>query len=618
MRRFPIISALILAIILTTSCQQDNWWQLYWWMQHQTSDEDKTEIPGFGDINWSQVVKDGLLSTDKDHAVTGMKATAKEAEGISTYFAGRSSEPVQLVLSIEFTGYTEPTSGITIKEGSMSFNISATKSDNTSGGVTYSASKYEASTSDDLQISDSTGEILTSFSTESIIGTAIATIEASASSAGTQTTITVSSVRNISFDLTSGTGKVSTDGVITDVSDTVTDPDKPAVPAIGSEKNPYEIVNESDIQVLATMIDPEAGTFYAELQNDLALAANQSAATIIVPSGYDIRIDLGGHKLTRISSTAPDDDSTVNTVGDNSRYIFDINGGTLFIQNGTIGGSLFENPSARIFQLNSGSLYLDSITAYSYTNNGGAVIYMYDGNIDIRNSELYSTYTVINIQSGTATIDNSKLYSISSNQLFDYSYALIAMGSLNIDNSEVYGMQGAISASGPDCYLGPGVYSEVSADVFDKIPDDYRTFYNNWDKSPNDNHVIQPGELFYALYVSGEQSDSVSTVVEGGTYISYSPYSTVTVGNSADGGAGYAAYAEIKDGVFENRGKGHVVKDVNDAGPSSYGYGVLTITGGEFKDTLDDTAQWLEGFIDPNNYHVTGPDAEGFYSVEAI
>lgn len=589
----------------------------------------------YAEVSWDSVVQQAVAQAgqgDKGGMISELVEAAEAPEiGASFRMAPRplAEEPsiANLVLSITFTGgYVDDASGVTINSGSMEFTLTANRTKAEDPTTSTVETRY------DVQSYTATTVALSMTATDSTT-TATVTAETIASDAASMTvtvkaevtagtSITDATAINVSLEVsTSTTGNVTINDTEHDA-ETVK-PETPVVePTIGSEEKPYEVASEADIEKIASMIETPSETFYVHLAKDIVLKENQTEATIVIPADYNVDIDLGGFNISRISSAAATDDTVPDSVGDDSRYIFDVSG-TLTVRNGSVGGTLFVNPSARIFQvMEGGHLILDEVTACSYGKNGGSTLYAFGGsNVEIYSSELYSSTCVFSLSVGAnATVRDSKIASVSSNKLQSYFYAVIADGTLDIDTTEVYGVQGAISASGKDCVLGEGVVAATIPNIFDEVPEDYETYYRNWDQvSDLSGGTIPNNLLFYAIYAAGEEAEDVSTIVKGGTYYSYSPYSTILVGNSNDGGAGHAAYAEIQGGTFENRGAGYVVKDVSGIGPADYGYGQLTITGGSFKDSKDNTKEWLEGFVDPSTHKVSdAPDADGYYTVTAL
>ena len=205
------------------------------------------------------------------------------------------------------------------------------------------------------------------------------------------------------------------------------------------------------------------------------------------------------------------------------------------------------------------------------------------------------------------------------------SYCLSFSGNeLYVEDTEIYGIQGAISSRGVNDVIAKGTRAVTSAETLDLMPSDYRIFYNNWDKSPNDNHIIQNGEIYHALYTDGGGANPSTTYINGGTFRTDSTMSTVQVGNTTRGDVGgpYDSYVYISGGTFENTTeKGEILVDFDDnppysEDPNSFGYGKCIVTGGTFKSPSHDMPASLEDFVDTENYQIIG--SSGTYTVTAL
>lgn len=578
-------------------------------------------------VQAGQGEKNGMIS---------MLVETTDAPAIGTSFRMAAmplaEEPTtaNLVLRITFTGgYVDESSGVAINSGIMEFTLTANKAtpeDTATSTVEtrYEVQSYIATTAsvsmtaaDSTATATVTAETITS-STVSMTVTVGAEIAAGSP-------ITGATATNVSLDVS-----MSTSGNIT-VNDSVYDaeevkPETPVVgPTIGSEEKPYEVASEADIEKIASMIETPSETFYVRLVKDIVLKANQTAATIVIPEGYNIDIDLNEFNISRKSATAPSDDSTLKSVGDDSRYIFDIYG-NFRISNGSVGGSLFEAPSARLFQVYSGNVVFDNITTYTFSSSGnGAGIWVYGGDVEVTGCTFYGTNYSISADAGNVTVTDSHLYNMATNQMPNFSYCLSFSGNeLYVEDTEIYGIQGAISSRGVNDIIAEGTLAVTSAETLDFMPSDYRIFYNNWDKSPNDNHIIQNGEIFHALYTDGGGANPSTTYINGGTFRTDSTMSTVQAGNTTpgDGGGPYDSYVYISGGTFENTTEtGEILVDFDDnppysEDPNSFGYGKCIVTGGTFKSPSPDMPASLEDFVDTENYQITG--SSGTYTVTAL
>lgn len=592
----------------------------------------------YAEVSWDSVVQQAVAQAgdgDQNGMISELvEAADTPAIGASFRMAAvplaEETSIANLVLSITFTGgYVDDASGVAINSGKMEFTLTATKTPPDASAATtetrYDVTSYTATTvALSMTSADSTAKAtVTADTITSSTVLMTVTVEAEVTAG---TSIKDATATNVSLEVSA-----STSGSVT-VNDSVHDaeevkPETPiAEPEIGSEERPYEVASEADIEKIASMIDNPSETFYVRLVKDIVLKVNHDAATIVVPKNYNIDIDLNGLNISRKSDTAPSDDSTPKSVGDDSRYIFDVYG-NLTIKNGSLGGTLFNNPSARMIQVFSGSLTLDEVTVSTYSNDSGAGagIWIEGGKLSLKDCTFYSSSVCVNIRLSDipieAEISGCHLYNMATNQMKGWAYCLINYGNLKIRDTEVWGMQGAISCSGPESYIEDGTVAVTSSKVFDYMPDDYRTYYNNWDNSPNDNHEIQNGEIFHAFYTDGGGANPTITYISGGTFRTESTMSTLQVGNTTygDGGGPYDSYVYISGGTFENTTEtGKILVDFDDnppysEDPNSFGYGKCIVTGGTFNSPSADMQASLEEFVDTENYQINGSD--GSYTV---
>ena len=591
----------------------------------------------YAEVFWDSVVQQAVAQAgqgEKNGMVSMLVETADTPViGASFRMAAlplaEESTTANLVLSITFTGgYVDDSSGVAINSGSMEFTLTANKtkieySETSTVETRYEVQSYTATTASVSMTA--TSSIAATVTTDTIANDTVSmtvTVEAEVTAG---TSIKGATAMNVSLKVSMSTsGNVTVNDSVYDVEEVK--PETPVVePAIGSEEKPYEVASEADIEKIASMIETPSETFYVRLVKDIVLKANQTAATIVIPEGYNIDMDLNEFNISRKSATAPSDDSALKSVGDDSRYIFDIYG-NFRISNGSVGGSLFAAPSARLFQVYSGDVVFDNITTYTFSSSGnGAGIWVYGGDVEVTGCTFYGTNYSISADAGNVTVIDSHLYNMATNQMPNFSYCLSFSGNeLYVEDTEIYGIQGAISSRGVNDVIAKGTLAVTSAETLDLMPSDYRIFYNNWDKSPNDNHIIQNGEIYHALYTDGGGANPSTTYINGGTFRTDSTMSTVQVGNTTrgDGGGPYDSYVYISGGTFENTTeKGEILVDFDDnppysEDPNSFGYGKCIVTGGTFKSPSHDMPASLEDFVDTENYQIIG--SSGTYTVTAL
>ena len=595
----------------------------------------------FGTVAWDNVIESAVGQAG-DGLVNGMRSTLVEIgepTGSSSMVRTMSASPladgpevratpVEMLLTIFFDGFTDRVSGVSISSGTMEFTLSAEKTETTDTETSttttrYQVESYTATTTQNLAMSGNGAEANVNVAEISNITASMTVFVSSTVTAGEE--ITSATAVNVSMNVSTSTGSITVNNDDYDIEEVI--PDTPVVPepVLGAESRPYQVYEADDVAVLQSVIAKPSEKFYVELMNDLTLP--KGFPSIVIPSGYNIDLDLGGYRLSRISETAPTEATgTPKTYGDDSStYLITVDGGTLSIHDGILGGTLFTSPVARIIYVDKGGVIdMENLEVYQFTNTRGSTININDGSAQIDGIKVYATYYALFINTGAeAEVENSTFCSIASNQLVSkdssgYAYAVSANGTLNMDNSTVRGIQGAISINGGSATLGADIKSYVTKDIFQNVHADYHTYYMNWLSTPAESHELVDNELWSALYVSGEYTES-SVIVNGGEYTSEGNAGTVRVGNSGDGGVGEAAGAIINDGVFANIGPGRVVIDENAVGPGEYGYGILTINGGKFKDSKDDTVAWLNGFVNPETHRVSDtPASDGYYSVSAL
>ena len=293
----------------------------------------------YAEVSWDSVVQQAVAQAGQGerNGMISMLVETADTPVIGASFRMAAlplaEEPTiaNLVLSITFTGgYVDAASGVTINSGSMEFTLTANRTkaeDPTTSTVEtrYDVQSYTATTvalsmtaTDNTTTATVTAETITSDAASMTV-----TVKAEVTAG---TSITDATAINVSLEVsTSTTGNVTINDTEHDA-ETVK-PETPVVePIIGSEKKPYEVASEADIEKIASMIETPSETFYVRLVKDIVLKANQTAATIVIPKGYNIDIDLNKFNISRRSATAPSDDSTLKSVGDDSRYIFDIYG----------------------------------------------------------------------------------------------------------------------------------------------------------------------------------------------------------------------------------------------------------------------------------------------------
>ncbi len=568
----------------------------------------------FGDISWDDLVEKAVNQAGKGEK-DGMTSTL----GAATAASSRSIN--SLVLTIVFNGYKDA-SGAVIESGTASFTL---ESEKISAGTIYAVSSYKAETAG-LLISPSYSASPSVSVSFSISGKGSMTVKETAGGAF--------AASNVSLSIMTGSGTISANGERDELDDVFINADPE--PETGSSEKPYIINDYLDVLSISYMLTAEP--FYAELGADLVLP---NACPVYLPENTDLHIDLQSYDVwKKFNGTPAGEGSDQRTYGDSSIFpLIQVNGGSLEIKgNGSnvIGGSLFENPNARIIYVKDGGhLDLEGVIIQAFSNTAGSAVYIENSTADIRNCEIYGTYFALRSYHGSeVTVRNTIIASCASNQLASYpvdsegniisgkydsgyAYALDSIGDSNdFDDIEVYGIQGAISISGGRSELGPGIYSYTGPKVFEHMPEEYHDYYINWRSAYEPDHQVAANEIWSALYVAGENA-AVKAEVNGGTYITDgSGNPTVRVGNAADGdgGLGKEAATVINDGTFINTSSG-VAVEVSGVTPGEYGYGTLNINGGRYMDKTRDLGTLLPGFINSDTHEVIGPDDEGFYSV---
>ena len=595
----------------------------------------------FASIDWDSLI-DQAVSQAGSGTSNGMNTTLSD-EGISSGLSRirtreTTTSTVNLFLNIVFSGYHDEASGVTISNGEMSFELNAEKtvttddSDASASSTRYHVSSYIAVISDSLTMSnESTTAVISSDNISNSNASMTIMVSGNISSGS----ITEAIALNVSMNMTSSTGSIIVNGSSHDFEESV--PETPSVsePEVGSSERPYQVATEADFIELATAITNTSGTFYVEIIDDIVLSNDTENPSITISSEFDIDMDLGGNRISRVASGAAETASgEAYTYGDQSQNYVILNEGSLFIHDGTLGGTLFENPVARFLHSTSdSSLVMENIEVLQFADGYEDSAITIDGEAEINSVTISSTHRGITMtETANAVIRDSAFYGIASNAMGGryggaiqtdgaFIYPFSSYGILDMDDTVVYGIQGAIGIDGGTSTLGDGVEGYVSAEVFDMVSDEFHDYYLNWLNDQDNSHTVAEGEFFYALYIAGEDAEFGVSAINGGTYVSYGP-ATVHVGNNADGGAGHAAYAVINGGTFENRRSsgGEVVTDTRSDGVSDgeYGYGVLDIYGGRFKDN-GDTRENLSGFVNPETHTISDePDAEGFYTVTAL
>ena len=595
----------------------------------------------FGTVAWDSVIQTAVNQAG-DGLVDGMRSTLVEVDSSTVGTASVRAlsanalpngpevrtTPVEMLLTIFFEGYRDSISGVTISGGTMQFTLTAertvTTDTETSTTMTkYQVESYTATTTENLEMSGNGASA--DVSVTEITSTAATMTITVSNSVTVGEDITSATAVNVSMSVSTSTGNV----VVNDDPHKAEDiaPETPVIPepALGSEERPYVIGGLEDFVALMSYMGPSEETFYVEIATDVVIPAE--LGTIVIGKGYNVDLNLGGHRISRVSTTAPiEATGTPKTYGDsNSDYMLTVDGGTLMVHDGILGGTLFENPVARVIWVdNGGVLYTDNLEVYQFSNTQGTAVNIHNGTGYINGIEIYATYYGLFVDTvAEAEVYDSTICSIASNQLSSqngdgFAYAVSANGTLSMDSTTVRGIQGAISINGGTGTLESGTKSYVTKDIFEHVPEEYETFYLNWLDTPAESHDFVDWEFFYALYISGEYTES-SVYVNGGEYISDGSTATVLVGNTADGGKGEPAGGVINGGTFVNTGSGVVVKDYAGVGPGEYGYGLLTINGGRFKDNKDNTADWLKGFVNSETHKVSeSPDDDGYYTVKAL
>ena len=549
-----------------------------------TRNEDQSGFEDtFGSIDWSAIIADSIEKSGLGWK--NGKLSIFSEDGTSSTRAIEDSEFAG-TLCIAFSGFTDESSGVEISKGDITFTLSGTR--NAVSDV-YAIDSYSAVTGEDLSMTSSSGTVST-VSISKLSGTASATITKSSGKF---------IASNVSINPSAGSGIV----IVNEnryTMDSITNDMNPGTAAgSGTEAKPYIIRAVSDIEEMISILSRSRETIYFELGDDIELPIPEDSASsslLEIPEHSSAVLNLNNHSIM------PSGD-LMNT----RYYLIDVRGDLVVNGTGTIGGDYKSNGISRAFHALPGAyLELNSgVSVKTFSETYGSSVYV-EGEAFINGAVINGTYYALGIAStGSVVIDGgSILTSMASNALtYDqlnkdgYAYTISSSGHIEINDAEIYGIQGGISIIGGSGILNDGVYSETTIDVFNKLPKEFRTFYDDHHRTDITNKEPQQGECHYGLYVAGEASrdDEPSCAINGGTYISQDK-AAVYVGNSNDGGEGATAFAVIYDGYFicPDKASSCVYMDILNP---EYGLGDLTIRGGYFTKDANLEHYCDEGFI---------------------
>lgn len=596
MRKLGKVVLLLLIVVTMFSCR--NVIITFPPINNETK-QDREEFENtFASIDWNNLVTTAVANAGKGK-VDGMLSNIDDTPTNSAISAlAIQSEQQTLFLHIEFDNYTD-SSGIVISNGELTFDLEANAFvDESSSTVVYNVTAYTLHTSQRLYMT-SYG-VTSSLSTEGIHNnSATMTIKRNGN---------FFTASNVSLAITESSGTLIFNGNSYSMNN-IWRPseDLPEELPAGSEGNPYTITDYSDFIVMGSMLEGTTETLYFQLGKDVRIPVPEGMTTgslLPVPEGSSAVIDLNGY------SVMPARDQMATKI-----YLISVAGELIVNGEGTIGGTYKTNGISRAFNvMESGYLELNNVNVMTFSETQGSSIYN-EGTVVLNGATINSSYYAIGQQStGTLTInDGSVLTSIASNALtldgtgqdIGFAYTVSSSGTIEINEAEIYGIQGAISIIGGSATLNNGVHSETTIHVFEMVPADFTSFYNDHLKTGNNGH--NTSELHYGLYVAGERAsdDNPKCIVNGGEYIS-NDKSAIFVGNTADGGAGATAYAWIYGGTFTSpEGKAVISASPEDG----YGQGILEIAGGRYS-----SDEKLNLFYNSDVYQVI-PSPDGYYEV---
>lgn len=347
------------------------------------------------------------------------------------------------------------------------------------------------------------------------------------------------------------------------------------------------------------------------LQSDGGSRISGRAVNAVNPADYDlVQFDDG--------SWVPENEEPLITVRSGAKlYLSGI---------GRIGNPIDDNPSTTLIHVEEGGeLTIDGdITFVSFPHKDEspikqATIYS-DGKLTITGGDFFGTYHTIQTGIGSELIITGGTFaSIACTSLYtSHAYTIVSNSTSTITGGTIYGLQGAFSqaAGSGEIY---NVYAEASTDIFNNIntvnPEvkaELATYYdlNAKDETTSENPCTN---IYHAFYIAGEDGLVDKVAVNGGTFKSEMGYA-LNVGNSADGGEGWKAVAEVKGGSFESVYN----KAVNcSEGKDGYGEGYLQISGGRFKGNNSiianvgiDTDNLAPGYVVSD-----AADGEGYFEI---
>lgn len=562
-----------------------------------------------------QGVRNGMESKLRD---VGSSTIGLLAANALTDTQIATTSVTSLILDIVFHDYMDNASGVVISNGTMSFTLSATRTTTINDATTtnrYDIVSYTAETSVPLAMISAEISAMVSVSNVGTDAGIHMTVSVNAGiTEGVEITGAVAT--NVSLNVAESTGSATVGGEELTGSDVEPENPVPVYP-IGSEQKPFQIVDDTGMKELQTMLDSASEPVYAEMLSDVVISLPEGenvVAFFSVGEGKALNLNMQGHSIMADGNYS------------NQRYYLIAVYGKLILNgnNGQLGGHWKTNSTSRGIAVYSGATAdINDLVLVTFSQTYGSGIFV-EGTAHINGVTINGTYYAIGTDGGESviSIDNSRMISIASNGLtYDgsnrdgYAYTVSSSGDITMGTSEVYGVQGGISIIGGTANLNTGIHSETTADILnyveDEYIDDYTTFYSTFCHKAS--KVPEVGECHYAIYIAGEYNtaDNPKCIVNGGEYVSADKYA-VLVGNSADGGAGATAYASIIGGTFWSNNEKYAAVNA-DTNPQ-YGHGVLSIEGGSFRTNTN-----LSLYIDPERFEISDTaDADGFYIVSAI
>ena len=524
------------------------------------------------------------LQTDKTKLPEGVEVNQEFVEGISTASlisgsrakaSARTDAPSYMLSTIKLTGFIYQ--GFTYNSEAIYIVYSAT---NGIDGTKYDINDFTIQC-ESVEVTPPDSSDVVEVAIKGITGklqddTASTAVEIEVSST------TIVSVTNI---------PTSSDSVTTDswTGSYVVEGEEVSKPAsegmTGSIDEPYLIRTLDDIAKLQDMFD-DADKVNIKLMNDIEITtewiANNlisidtatgdiTAQPITVAAGQDVTLDFNHHTIMFDGMPADflkqmnvmPSDFDINT-GDVSSYAalpFVVSpNGKLTINNGSdnstdVGGvKCTDQLTCGVFRTY-GTLIINGGRFETCGNTKSSVIRVEEtGDLTINNAYVYCSAFDGAVESyGKMTINDGYYYTNSHNG-GRFKYCIISGGDMILNGGEYYGIQGGISLSG-----GTATINYAESYVTDK----------------NDELGYTGNKSYYALYVSGEDSEGRCVINDG---IFKADQAAIWVANSNEGGDGglmLNGMAIINGGFFKSNKQNYDVQ-------IDYEIGSMTLNGGTF------------------------------------